>query len=138
MAVIIRITTPSWFIKHYSVNSNKSPKYIPIILLSSKGCCQMCPGGVWWGGWVDLTVIIGLVLVQLALYCKLELNCQLAPSLTKLLQYFNVKLKKKKVLLQPLLSWAQLSPNLCALINFDRNHRTVTFHFNIDFFVNFN
>ena len=56
----------------------------------------MCPGGVWWGGWVDLTVIIGLVLVQLALYCKLELNCQLALSLTKLLQYFNVKLKKKK------------------------------------------
>ena len=86
MAVIIRITTPSWFIKHYSVNSNKSPKYIPIILLSSKGCYQMCPGGVWWGGWVDLTVIIGLVLVQLALYSKLELNCQLALSLTKLLQ----------------------------------------------------
>ena len=56
----------------------------------------MCQGRMLWGGWVDLTVIIGLVLVQLALYCKLEPNCQLALSLTKLLQYFNVKLKKKK------------------------------------------
>ena len=91
----------------------------------------MCPGGVWWDGWVDLTVIIGLVSVQLAL------NCKLALSLTKLLQYFNVKLKKKKVSLQLQLSWLQLSPNLCALINLDRKHRTVTFHFNIDFLCQF-
>ena len=55
----------------------------------------MCPGGVWWGGLVYLTVKIGLDLVQLALHCKLELNCQLALSLTTLLQYYNVKLKKK-------------------------------------------
>ena len=34
----------------------------------------MCPGGVWWGGWVDLTVIIRLVSVQLALNCQLALN----------------------------------------------------------------
>ena len=57
----------------------------------------MCLGRMWWGGWVDLTVILGLVSVQPSLNCQLDLNCQLALSLTKLLQYFNVKLKKKKM-----------------------------------------
>ena len=86
-----------------------------------------------WGGWVVLTVLIGLVLVQLTTGTQLPTGNEL-DKITAILQ---CQTKEEKVLLQLLLSFAQLSPNLCALINFDRKHRTVTFHFNIDFLCQF-
>ena len=82
---------------------------------------------------MDLIELIELVLVQLTTGTQLPTGTEL-DKITAILQ---CQTKEEKVLLQLLLSLAQLSPNLCALINFDRKHRTVTFHFNIDFLCQF-
>ena len=80
-----------------------------------------------------LAVLIGLVLVQLTTGTQLPTGTEL-DKITAILQ---CQTKEEKVLLQLLLSLAQLSPNLFALIDFDRKHRTVTFNFNKDFLFQF-